>query len=37
MKGRKALVSEEELLETKVCKVSKKASETYEQTLRRQE
>ena len=38
MKGRKVLVSEEELLETKVCKVSKKASElTREQTLRRQE
>ena len=38
MKHRKALVSEEELLETKsVRKASKKASETREQTLHKQE
>ena len=34
MKRRKALLSEEEYI---VCKVSKKASETREQTLHRQE
>ena len=41
MKRRKALLSEEELLVTKernkVCKASKRASETHEQTLHRQE
>ena len=38
MKRRKALVSEEELaIRDKVCKVSKKDSETREQTLHRQE
>ena len=38
MKHRKALLSEEELLERdKVRKVSKRASETHEQTLHRQE
>jgi len=41
IKPRKALLSEEELLvrkeRDKVCKVSRKASETREQTLHRQE
>ena len=38
MKHRKTLLSEEELLvRDKVRKVSKKASETHEQTLHRQE
>ena len=37
MKVRKALVSEEELLDTKVRKASKRASETREQTLHRRE
>ena len=41
MKLRKALLSKEELLVTKerdkVCKASKRASETHEQTLHRQE
>ena len=41
MRRRKALLSEEELLVTKegdkVCKVSKRASETHEQALHRQE
>ena len=38
MKHRKALLSEKELLvRDKVCKASKRASETYEQTLHGQE
>ena len=41
MKPRKALLSEEELVmrkeRDKVCKASKKASETREQTLHKQE
>ena len=38
MKRRKALLSEEELLvRDKVCKASKRASETCEQPLHRQE
>ena len=37
MKGRKALLSEEELFRDKVSKASKRASETREQTLHRQE